>query len=54
MSKGDYMKNDVQEIINKLEHAQNLLYQDRKDEAKTAVYEAQQMAIFLRDHGLAS
>ena len=41
---------ELNEIIEKLERAQNLLYQDRKAEAQTAIYEAQQMAIFARDH----
>ena len=43
------MKSEIEAIIKKLERAQDLIHENRSDEASTVVYEAQVMAIFLRD-----
>lgn len=44
------MKQDIDEIIKKLEQVQDLLFNGRIDEAKTVAYECQCLAIFFRDH----
>ena len=44
------MKDDIEEIIKKLEKVQNLLDRNQNSEASIAAYEAQIMAIYLRDH----
>ncbi len=43
------MKEDIEEIIRKLGIISELLYKNRYSEAATAVYEAESMAIFIRD-----
>jgi hypothetical protein len=45
------MKEAIEEIIKKLAWAQELMHQNRIDEAKTAIYEAESRAIFARDNG---
>jgi len=44
------MKEEFEKIIKKLEQAQDLLHKNRNDEAATAIYEAENIAIFARDN----
>lgn len=44
------MKADIEEIIKQLERAQDLLWQNKSEEATTVIYQAQMKAIFIRDH----
>lgn len=46
------MKQDVNLIIELLEQAQALIHKGEHNKAETAVYEAQCLAIFMRDIGL--
>ena len=41
---------DLDSIIKKLERVQELIHRGRGDEAATVAYEAQIMAIFIRDN----
>ena len=44
------MKEEMDEIIRKLERVQDLLCRGDVSEAKTAAYEAEMMVQFIRDH----
>ena len=44
------MKESINDIIKKLEKASNLLHSGRVSDAQTAIYEAEMIAIFIRDN----